>query len=90
MTSTSTLFLAVMIVLALWAIMTYAIWQWGPGLRRRTVWCPVRKKRARVLALQREALFYPSYAGLSVIDIKECSLLKRGQMNCHKECLQRM
>jgi hypothetical protein len=90
MTSTTTLLLAVLIVLALWAIMAYAIWQWGPGLRRRSVWCPVMKKRARVLALQREALFYPSYAGLSVIDIKECSLFKTGHMNCHKECLQRL
>jgi hypothetical protein len=90
MTSTTPLLLVVLIVLALWAIMAYAIWQWGPGLRRRTVWCPVMKKRARVLALQREALFYPSYAGLSVIDIKECSIFKRGQMNCHKECLQRL
>lgn len=90
MTSTTALLLAVLVVLALWAIMAYAIWQWGPGLRRRTVWCPVMKKRARVLALQREALFYPSYAGLSIIDIKECSLLKPGQMKCHKECLQHL
>lgn len=90
MTSTSTFLLGVLIVFALWAIMGYAIWQWGPGLRRRSVWCPVMKKRARVLALQREALFYPSHAGLSVIDIKECSLFKPGQMNCHKECLQRL
>jgi hypothetical protein len=88
MTTTSTLLLAVLIVLALWSITAYAIWQWGPGLRRRSVWCPVMKKRARVLALQMEALFYPSYAGISVIDIKECSLFKGGQMNCHKECLQ--
>jgi hypothetical protein len=87
---TSTLLFAVLVVLALWAIMAYAIWLWGPGLRRRSVWCPVMKKRARVLALQREALFFPSYAGLSVIDIKECSLFKAGQLKCHKECLERL
>jgi hypothetical protein len=86
----STLLLAVLVVLGLWAIMAYAIWQWGPGLRRRSVWCPVMKKRARVLALQKEALFFPSYAGLSVIDIKECSLFGHGPVKCHKECMQRM
>jgi len=87
---TSILMFTVLGVLALWAIVAYAIWQWGPGLRHRSVWCPVLKKRARVLALQKEALFFPSYAGLSVIDIKECSLFKGGVLKCHKECLQRL
>jgi hypothetical protein len=90
MNSYTPLLLNVLIVLAVWASMAYAIWQWGPGLRRRSVWCPVMKKRAEVLALQREALFYPPYARINVIDIKECSLFKRWQVNCHKECLQRL
>jgi hypothetical protein len=84
---TSTIFLGVVIVLALWAIVGYAIWQWGPGLRKRSVWCPVQKKRAKVLAEQREALFPASYAGLSVVDIKQCSLFKGGPLKCQKECL---
>jgi hypothetical protein len=90
MFSYTPLLLTLLIVMAVWAIMAYAIWQWGPGLRRRSVWCPVMKKRARILALQREALFCPSYAGMRVIDIKACSLFKRWQVNCHKECLQRL
>ena len=90
MAPASMLFFAVVMVLALWAIMAYAIWQWGPVLRSRTVWCPVMKKRARILALQKEALFFPFYAGLGVIDIKECSLSKGRAPKCHKECLQRL
>jgi len=86
---TTQVVLAGVVVLVLWAIATYAIWQWGPGLRRRTVWCPVHKKRATVLAEQKEALFVPSYAGLSVIDIKKCSLYEGQPLGCEKECLAR-
>jgi len=87
---TSSVFLAILFVLAVWAVVGYAIWQFGPGLRKRSVWCPVFKKRAKVLAEQKEALFYPSYAGLSVVDIKQCSLFKGGAVACHKECLQHL
>jgi hypothetical protein len=87
---TFTIPVAVVAVLALWAIAAYAIWQWGPGLRNRSVWCPVLKKRAKVLAVQKEALFVNSYAGLSVVDIKQCSLFKTGPLLCHKDCLQRL
>jgi hypothetical protein len=90
MTPASTLLLGVLIILALWAVMAFAVWQWGPSLRTRTVWCPVMKKRARILALQKEALFFPFYAGLNVIDIKECSLANGVPLKCHKECLQRL
>jgi hypothetical protein len=82
--------LAVLFVLVLWAIVAYAIWHWGPGLRWRSVWCPVQKKRVKVLAEQREALFFPSYAGLTVIDIRECSVFRGGPLKCQKECLQRL
>jgi hypothetical protein len=37
MNSYTPLLLNVLIVLAVWASMAYAIWQWGPGLRRRSV-----------------------------------------------------
>jgi len=90
MTTTPAITLAIVLVLAMWAIVGYAIWHWGPGLRRRSVWCPVEKKRAKVLAVQKEALFVPSYAGLSVIDIKECSLFKGGPLKCHKECIEQL
>jgi hypothetical protein len=84
----TSILLATVIVLALWAIVGYAIWQWGPGLRKRSVWCPILKKRAKVLAEQREALFVPSYAGLTMVDIKQCSLFEGGPPDCQKECLQ--
>ena len=54
----------------LWGIAGWAIWQWGPGLRNRSVRCPVLKRRAKVLADQREAEF----GSLMVVDAKSCSL----------------
>ena len=65
-----------------WTVAGYAIWKWGPGLRKRSVRCPERKVRATVLADQREAEF----GSLQVADVKECSLLPPGQVNCSKQC----
>jgi len=87
---TSSILLALMAVAAVWAIAVYLMWQWGPGLRERSVWCPLQKKRATVLVEQREALFVNSYAGLGVVDIKRCSLFRSGALGCHKQCLQRL
>jgi len=67
----------------------YAIWQYGPGMRERSVRCPVLKKRAKVLVDQREANFYCSYAGLKAVDLTHCSLMK-GALTCSKECLQNL
>jgi len=64
-----------------WTVAGYAIWKWGPGLRKRSVRCPERKVRATVLADQREAEF----GSLRVADIKACSLTP-AQMNCSKQC----
>jgi hypothetical protein len=47
----------------------YAIWQYGPGPRERSVLCPVLKKRAEVLIDQREAGFFCSYAGLEAVNL---------------------
>jgi len=73
---------AVVGVLACWTVTAYAIWKWGPGLRKRFVRCPERKVRATVLADQREAEF----GSLRVVDVKACSLLTPAQMNCSKQC----
>lgn len=87
---TSQYFLAALIVLAVWAFAGYVIWQWGPGFRKRSVWCPVLNKRAVILADQRETEFRNSYAGFTVIDVKNCSMFKSGPVMCHKECLHRL
>ena len=65
-----------------WTITAYAIWNWGPGLRKRSVRCPENQKIALVLAEQREAEF----ASLRVVDVKECSLLTPGHPACSKQC----
>ncbi len=87
---TFTLVLAVVAVLVSWSLVGRVIWQWGPGLRKRSVKCPLLKKRAKVLAEQREAEFVGSYAGLEAVDIEECSLLKGRPITCGKECLQHL
>ena len=84
---TSALLFGVMFLAAVWAIGGYFIWQYGPGLRIRSVWCPVLKRRATILAAQREARFAGSYAGLAVTDVKRCSLLNGALTVCHKECI---
>jgi hypothetical protein len=82
---TSTLALVLLTGLLCWTVAGYAIWKWGPGLRTRRVRCPVLKRRARVLADQREVEF----ACLKVADVKRCSLMS-GSITCGKECLQRL
>jgi hypothetical protein len=67
----------------LWGIAGWAIWQWGPGLRNRSVRCPVLKRRAKVLADQREAEF----GSLMVVDAKSCSLAPGQALTCSKGCL---
>jgi hypothetical protein len=87
---TLTFAIAILVVLAAWALASWAIWKWGPGERTMTVWCPVYKKSAKIVALQKEAEFVPSYAGLQVFDVKCCSLFENGApVNCARECLQR-
>ncbi len=73
---------AIVGVLVCWAVTTYSIWKWGPGLRRRSVRCPEQKRRARVLADQREAEF----GSLHVVDVKACSLLTPARPDCSKQC----
>jgi len=82
---TPTLVTAALVGLLFWAIVGYGIWQWGPGFRKRSVWCPVLKRRAKVLADQRE----PQFNCLMVADIKSCSLLN-GTLTCNKECLSHL
>ena len=77
-------------VLALWAVAAYAVWLWGPGLRRRSVWCPVYKTYANVLAEQKEAGVRNSYAGLAVLDVQRCSLFDGDPLRCKKECLAQL
>jgi hypothetical protein len=84
---TSAFLLGVMFIAAVWALGAYFIWENGPGLRIRSVRCPVLKKRATILAEQKEARFVGSYAGLAVADVKQCSLLDGSLLSCHKECI---
>jgi hypothetical protein len=76
-------------ILAAWAIASWAIWKRGSGEITWTVWCPVHKKTAKIVAVQREAQFAPSCASLQIYDVKRCSLFGGPPVTCGKECLQR-
>jgi hypothetical protein len=83
---TSTLVLVAFVGLAAWAIAAYAIWYYGPGLRRRSVQCPLLKRRVQVVADQREA----DFGSLKVVDITFCSVFDGQPDTCGKECLYRL
>jgi hypothetical protein len=70
-------------VLFAWTVAAFAIWKWGPGLRKRSVPCPTKKARAQVLAEQTESEF----GCLHVADVRNCSLLPGKPLDCGKECL---
>jgi hypothetical protein len=73
-------------VVVSWAVLAYAIWKWGPGLRKRSVRCPEKRVGAKVLADQREAEF----ACLHVVEVKQCSLFGNAPVACGKGCLARL
>ena len=70
-------------VLLAWIVAGYAIWKWGPGMRKRTVYCPEIKVHAEVLADQREAEF----GCLRVADLRSCSLVPTAVPSCDKKCM---
>ena len=76
---------AILAVVAAWSVFAYTVWRWGPGRRHRTVRCPEKKRRARLVVEQREAEF----GALQVTDVSACSLLPEGPVTCDKACLQK-
>ncbi len=80
------LVLVAILALVIWSAAGYAIWHWGPGLRRRGVRCPEKNTFAEVLADQRESEF----GCLRVVDVKTCSLLPGAPLACGKECLAKL
>lgn len=77
--------LAVVAVLSAWAVLAYTIRRWGPGRARRSVRCPTKNKRARLVVEQQEG----DFGRLRVTDVTACSLFPDSPFNCDKECLAR-
>ena len=78
--------LAVIVGLGIWTLAGYAIWKWGPGLRKRSVHCPEKSVGATVRADQREAEF----GCLHVVDVKACTLFPHSPVECGKQCMSRL
>lgn len=77
--------LAILAVAAAWSVFAYTVWRWGPGRRHRSVRCPEKNRRARLVVEQREA----GFGTLQVTDVTACSLLPDGPVTCEKECLRK-
>lgn len=76
-------------VLAVAAISIWAMGRWVPGEATYDVWCPVFKKKARIVAIQAQTELVPASPGPRIFDVKRCSLFKDSEINCRKECLSR-
>lgn len=77
--------LAILAVIAAWSVFAYTVWRWGPGRRHRSVRCPEKNQRARLVVEQRES----GFGTLQVTDVTACSLLPEGPVACDKECLRK-
>lgn len=80
---TTTIVVEIIAVLVAWTLTAYLVWRWGPGLRKRDVYCPKARVRARIVAEQREAEF----ACLRVVDVRACSLVPSQSLTCERECV---
>lgn len=76
----------VLIMLTCWTITGYVIWKWGPGIRQRSVQCPEKNLRAKVLAEQVEG----DFNCLRVVDVKGCSLVAGEMLTCDRACLRQL
>ena len=83
---TETIVAEILGVFLAWVVTGYAIWKWGPGVRKRMVSCPELKVHTQVLADQREA----EYGCLRVIDLKACSLIPSAVPSCDKKCIAQL
>jgi hypothetical protein len=78
--------LLVLAMLACLVITGIAIWNWGPGIRARSVRCPEKNRRATILAEQAEG----DFCCLRVAEVKGCSLVPGEILTCDRECLREL
>ncbi|MEE8607672.1 MAG: hypothetical protein V3S55_08715 [Nitrospiraceae bacterium] len=77
----------VVAVLTAWGFLFLSVRRWGPGRRKRSVRCPEKKQRAKVLVEHREG----DYGSVYAADVIACSLLpKEKPVTCEKKCLDRL
>ena len=70
-------------VVIAWSIAFGIIRRWGPGIVRRTLFCPEKQVSARVTFRRREG----SFGSLKAADVQECSLFPNPLVTCNKQCL---
>ena len=78
-----TIVLAVLAVLLIGLLASFAIWYWGPRLWNRFLLCPEKNIPARVILQRKEG----SFGSLEMTDVKECSLFAGGPVTCDKHCV---
>jgi hypothetical protein len=78
--------LVILTMLACLAVAGFAIWNWGPGIHQRSVRCPEKNRRAKILAEQVEG----DFCCLRVVDVKACTLVPGEILTCDRECMSRL
>lgn len=73
-------------VLGAWGVLALAIRRWGPGRAKRSVRCPTKQVRAKVVVEQGEG----DFGSLRVSDVTRCSLFRDAPLTCAKECLAKL
>ncbi len=77
----------VVAVLTAGGFLFLSVRRWGPGRRKRSVRCPEKKQRAKVLVEHREG----DYGSVHAADVIACSLLpKERPVTCEKKCLDQL
>ncbi len=73
-------------VLCCWGALFVTLRHSGPGLRKRRVLCPEKKRRASVVVENTES----GFGVIQATDIKACSFFPNSKVDCDKECLSRL
>ena len=77
-----TIILAVIAVLLMGLVASFAIWYWGPRVWKQFLLCPEKGMPARVTFQRKEGWF----GSLEAKDVKECSLFPGQTVTCDKHC----
>ncbi len=74
---------AIVAVACAFALVSYLVYRAGPGTAKRLLTCPEKKCPTRVEFIRTEGEF----GSLRVSDVRSCSLLPDGVINCAKTCI---
>ncbi len=69
-----------------WGAVALLIRRYGPGRMKRSVRCPERNTRAKLIVHYSE----PTFGAVEASDVTACSLFSTAPITCDKACLARL